>query len=690
MNRKPTESLLKEWAEHVVAMCPGTTFSNALVDLSKTGSLEQTINRIFDGQFLEGTERDPSLVTIKHYMAQSDDLHQTPRQCHSTDCLDAILISDTPYPNSPTRKNSQKQPINYSKLADLAQSMMNDQDLVQNSVLIPSKRPEKIAAEKSGLLQNLGPTSPRSSQLINPTPYALTSPQLVQHIISLDSSDPDIINTHLLTQDTYHSSDCFEEECNAITPKAPPKQRHVFADLEFESSRAVYKNLKTDLALIPIAHMSPKLESEMTDMSSPPRIISKEHLTLKSLKENRSTGLKSSNSMSDETTLQKKETEKQAKQAERERRKTEKQQLKEAAEIERRILKQVQSSNKLRGKADCITEIIVEFSSEWETSSLGKFCIDAIQQCGAHSRIVDATVSGKIITWRRKTNRTWNEDLSLWDVRPTYISTEPYVLVLLTGKQLAELCITTALLRHFESLMTSYPGSHIIYLIEDLDAFYKQREKSHQAHYTRQIRSALIEANKSRAAIASTCNQNGELIGLNDLSSNQPPLSQNRMHSPIDDGLPCRKVVDEFLVRLQFTTKGRCYVHSTKSAETASWIVSYTEQIAFAPEQRHRSMTSLNMNFGDKVKTGKSASDSWQKALEQIPQVTSAKAAAICEKYPTFSKLMQAYAACDSKQKAESLLVGIKASGTGHAIGLSLSKQVSAVFCCTDGSELMK
>ncbi|KAJ3030279.1 crossover junction endonuclease eme1 [Rhizophlyctis rosea] len=54
----------EEWARNVRALCPNVSTEDVLVDLKKTGSVDLTVNRIFDGQFLEGTERDPSLAFL--------------------------------------------------------------------------------------------------------------------------------------------------------------------------------------------------------------------------------------------------------------------------------------------------------------------------------------------------------------------------------------------------------------------------------------------------------------------------------------------------------------------------------------------------------------------------------------------------------------------------------------------------
>ncbi|KAJ3089770.1 putative monocarboxylate transporter mch1 [Quaeritorhiza haematococci] len=60
MNMVDTATL-QQWAQEVLALCPEKKLDEVIADLQKTQSVEHTINRIFDGQFLEGTTLDPSL-----------------------------------------------------------------------------------------------------------------------------------------------------------------------------------------------------------------------------------------------------------------------------------------------------------------------------------------------------------------------------------------------------------------------------------------------------------------------------------------------------------------------------------------------------------------------------------------------------------------------------------------------------
>lgn len=87
------------------------------------------------------------------------------------------------------------------------------------------------------------------------------------------------------------------------------------------------------------------------------------------------------------------------------------------------------------------------------------------------------------------------------------------------------------------------------------------------------------------------------------------------------------------------------------------------------------------MQFGDKIKSGKTFSDTWQKMLECIPFVTEAKAATILEKYPTFNSLYSRYASI-SQRDGERLLTGINLGSavSRHVYNAFMSKATQSNF----------
>ncbi|KAI9480285.1 MAG: hypothetical protein EXX96DRAFT_174920 [Benjaminiella poitrasii] len=52
---------LEELVDQILAIDSTKSRDDIALDLKHTKSVEATVNRIFDGQFLNGTDRDPSL-----------------------------------------------------------------------------------------------------------------------------------------------------------------------------------------------------------------------------------------------------------------------------------------------------------------------------------------------------------------------------------------------------------------------------------------------------------------------------------------------------------------------------------------------------------------------------------------------------------------------------------------------------
>ncbi|KAH6576294.1 hypothetical protein BASA60_004593 [Batrachochytrium salamandrivorans] len=700
MSQKPSQSQLQLWAEQVLSMSPDTTLEDALLDLAKTGSLERTMNRIFDGQFLEGTERDLSLVVMKECSSLPNDCMRTPNQRQFCQSNNVILISDTPLVSTPTKRyNIEPSPTrraNYTKLADLAHSFLVDSALWPDSAPRNFTPQHNTQCDRDIIFEGSPQLTPRQPPVCQSQKTNRNTSQDRDVVTVLDSSDSSDSDTIDRDNSLRKRDSGFKKNLKEISQRVEshPKTKHILReDTESESSqgsRNVFDHTKAHLKII--ASDSFDSDEEDTDWSDLLRIIPSKKRELASSEIDTMERTRAVKRLSKTTSIENsdKEIQSRLKNAEKERKKVEKQLSKDAAALERKASAAWHASNKIRSKAECSQEITAEFSGEWANSLIKNHCIESLKAVGIQTRLVSHTTANPTITWERQTNRKWNSDISSWEPCSLIVSREAFALVLLTGKEVAELCVGTDLSKHFQSMVLAFPGSRIIYLIEDLDAFYKSRLRTHQSHYTRQIRSALVSANQSRDTTA------GADIPADSLSNNasDAPSSQSSqprsfIHASVSDGIPSRQTVDEHLARLHFFSKGRCLINSTRASETSLWIVSFSEQIALSAEHEHRATETINMRFGDKVKSGKSATESWNRMLQQISQVTCGKAAAICERYPTFRKLMSAYEHCESVAIAEHLLVGIKVAATGHAIGAGLSKRIYSVLCSTDSTELV-
>nr|KAJ3422915.1 Armadillo repeat-containing protein 4 [Polyrhizophydium stewartii] len=497
------------WADQILAMCPSLARDDVLLDLAHTGSVESTLNRVFDGLFLVGTRRDPSLVAV-------------------ASLLDRPVRLAAPGPHS-------------------------DGD-------------------------SLGPAKAAVS---DPASDSDTSPA----VISLDSSDS-------------------EHELEMIGHKTP-------VDPAPSALTTTYAPAAGSAACLSSG------EDDATD-GRPAKMARISSLAAKAAEKTaraaERAALSAAKAAAKESIRQEKAAEKQRLQEERNR-------AKEAALLERELSLASRAANKMRQKCDCTKEMTVIMSKDWEADAAGQESVSALKEAGASVEIAIDSAVERSMTWRRTVERIWDSEKSLWRPCPRTVIYERYALVRLSCLQLAQLCVGTRLVVHFDSISRVFPDCRIIYLVEELDAFYRSRQRNQQSHYTRQIRSALADGGVDSAAQGKRSRQ-------------------HRLVAPVDDGLPSRDVVEEYLVRLQLLSRGRCLIVVTKLSEIASWVTSFTEQIAYAPELRYRSMAALNFRFGDGVKSGANPRDTWTKMLEQISGVSSLKAMAVCERFPTLGHLL--------------------------------------------------
>lgn len=92
-----------------------------------------------------------------------------------------------------------------------------------------------------------------------------------------------------------------------------------------------------------------------------------------------------------------------------------------------------------------------------------------------------------------------------------------------------------------------------------------------------------------------------------------------------------------------------------------------------------RSNTSLGINFGDKIRSGKDQVDTWKRMLQQIPTVSERIADSIVAQYPSCISFIRAVKRADKSNKHQ-FLVGLPIlGGVGskeRSIGQIIAKRV--------------
>ncbi|KAI8928153.1 hypothetical protein BC831DRAFT_449434 [Entophlyctis helioformis] len=771
---------LDEWAAQLCMMCDGVAMEDALLDLAKTGSLEASLNRFFDGTFLEGTERDPSLQLLL-----LDDTFDAGHAQPRSPVEHAPPPATQPRPEPPTKAAA------FAPVASTAASLGNDIDSDDDCVMLDDAPPastwrqpasqhhqpsqQSQQSEQSRQSQpSQGAASHYSSDLGFSDLHSMGSSsqataslaatrlasdlRLSSSLSSLGHSDDDLPaatsranNPSLNDMDGMDSDSDLDPSQSArhVLQKRPatdaarrarpePQSDDTPKASKYRSAAGGRKSLAIDLlssnssssesdgdkdsevaplsqassassslALLPQGAGASKRKRDASS-SGPSGATSRALLKAAEAEERKKQREEIKAAKAAE-----KERAKAAKAAEKEQQLEERRMAKEQAAIEKQLQQSTRSVNRIRQKYECTKEMVAIVSPEWASDPIGSAVLKAITDAGAETRVQNmqslANASSgnsssitltNLMAWERQSTRQWCKETNQWEPCPTKVEREAFVLIRLTAPQFAQLCVGANLIQHFEAHLTAFPGHKLIYFIEDLDAFYRSRQRNEQAHYTKQMRTALVEALRTNASSGGGSNSNsgadtatGAELAYQRQKQQQMALQalqqqQQRVAPAPTDGLPPYKTVEENLTRLQFFSRGRCFIHICKVCDTPDWIVKFTEQIACAPDLRARADT-VQVRFGDTIKSGRDAPDTWLRMLEQVPTVSTAKAGAIRDRYKTFGQLVRAYAACRTAAAAVHMLVGLPIPGTGKSIGPEVSRRVYDAFWGTNPNNLM-
>ena len=226
----------------------------------------------------------------------------------------------------------------------------------------------------------------------------------------------------------------------------------------------------------------------------------------------------------------------------------------------------------------CAEELIVNMCSTWtklqETTptSSAKAIIDSLTGAGA------AVVSKPLkipytMSFVRKVDRTYDFEEAAWRPCSRKLEMEPYALFLLSSSRVAELILEesngngaagdadSGLLNFFKKCTQVYPNCTIIWILENLQDYYKKIHQARSRKENDELRGLLGENVTKRRKVG-----NGDDI--------------------VDwDKMPDKRVVEEHLLQVQMAAGSIIKIHPCSSTETAAWIVSFTQQIAFYPEQ---------------------------------------------------------------------------------------------------------
>ena len=163
------------------------------------------------------------------------------------------------------------------------------------------------------------------------------------------------------------------------------------------------------------------------------------------------------------------------------------------------------------------------------------------------------------MSFTRKVERMYDYEKKMWMPCEKKYEIEPFALFLISSDRLIEILqqnMDNGLLLLFKKCAETYPGFTLIWIIEDLQEYYR---KIHSAR---------------------TKKENDELRGYLGQSVKKRKGNEFDLES-----MPDRKIIEEQLLRVQIAGGSKIRIHPCSSSETTGWIVSFTQQIASFPEQ---------------------------------------------------------------------------------------------------------
>jgi hypothetical protein len=208
---------------------------------------------------------------------------------------------------------------------------------------------------------------------------------------------------------------------------------------------------------------------------------------------------------------------------------------------------------------NCAEELIIHMCNTWSLEEKSKVIVQSLSEAGA------IVVSQPLqipytMSFIRKVERLFDFEREMWTPCERKLEAEPYALFLISSSRLIDIFLQQdtngGLLSIFKKCSETYPDYTIIWILEDLQEYYRKM-------------------NSARAK-----KENDELRGY--LGQSVKKRKKNELDV---DNLPDRKEIEVELLRIQVAGGTKIRIHPCSSSETAGWIVSFVQQIAFFPEQ---------------------------------------------------------------------------------------------------------
>ncbi|KAF8928400.1 hypothetical protein BGZ52_003370 [Haplosporangium bisporale] len=631
-NLSPIELL--DMAREVLNVCSDHALKDILEDLEITNSSEQTINRIFDGQFLKIVERSP-LPSLAEETKESKDvimlLSSSDDESVKGECLMAVRTGET----VSSCRSSKKTEITLDDDDDegmLGRSLHSLRQSLERSLSPPSVINSDTDSEIERLMDDVFSGNKRSRAKKTPSrSSSKVQKKAKSKRFSLEELDA-------WGDDSYGNLSMSVEEEIAHRAALRRKRGSKASDPDSDGPRKPAQSQKR----------RQKANAELQEDER-----------------------KAEQKAERDAKRAQKDAEKAHRDAEKAARALEAKKLRdlrlEEKDAEKKANRDLKIANRLTTKSDSVKEMVVCIEYSLQQTDVGK----ALQhywtmlECGSVAiRALEFDISippnalGSV------------EGIP----RETYL--EPFTLVYLTGKEFA-LHIELGRLRtnletvkkdmvarrnednlrkHGTSQESAPENGRVIYLIEGMETFIRGLK----TNTTKKFRQAVL------AQI-----QPDLLSGMGSNKNNMDDL---------EDPMVDRERIERELLWLQLE-QDCLIIHTHDDVDSSQVVVSLTEQIGLTPYKKHQTKSDLNICV-EGVKSGTDSEDIWIKTLQQIHMVTLPAAKAIASEYPSIRSLYEGYRRCRSVAEAQKMLAGLEIMG--RVIGKSLSKRVYDVFMSDD------
>ncbi|KAB8294010.1 hypothetical protein EYC80_009472 [Monilinia laxa] len=302
------------------------------------------------------------------------------------------------------------------------------------------------------------------------------------------------------------------------------------------------------------------------------------------------------------------------------------------------------SNSTLRNEIDTLlAELNVE-QSQWENSDL-------------------------VIKWRRKIISEYSEESGIWEPKPLQIKDEKHILCILPAKKFVDMVLKRGdedLDAHVSILKSQFESCKLIYLIVGLTAWQRKNRN--------------VKDRQFKAAVGSRI-PGGEVAGIN---------NQRRKSAQADEYVEdADDLIEDALLSLEIIHKVRYWL-TADTRDSAKWVSQFTKHISTIPYLAQREALGLNSCMASgQFRSGKDATDTYVKMLEEIHHVTEKMAEGIVAEYPTPQALLQGF-----KEGGPLAIKGCRKMGNKNGaladteIGKAISRRVYKIFtekdpeCC--------